>query len=204
MISFKKALLPVLLIIALLVATVPAFAFAEGEAPATSATPSVTVKKLAKMTITNTKYNGKKQVPKVKVYDEDGKVVSSEYYKVKVTGYPKNAGTYAVKVSGKGIYTGTLTGKYVIKKIANPFWIKLGRSEIPYRQHRRSVTRLRAKGVKGKAELSDWTVSKSGVYVNGHWAYITPGFKGKVRLSITAKETKNYKATTKSVTITVK
>ena len=197
---FRKALLPVLLIVALLVAAVPAFA----EAPASTVNASVTVKVLDHMKIVSATYNAKKQTPTVKVYDTDGKRVNSKYYKVKVSGYPKKAGEYTVTVSGKGVYTGKLTGTFVIKKANNPFWIKIGKTDFR-RKYTEQSTRIKVRGLKGSAELGEWkTTSKSkGVIVRDGRLVVKANYRGKAVISITAKETENYMKTTRKVLITV-
>lgn len=84
-------------------------------------------------------YNGKTHTPSVKVYDQKGKMLSSDRYTVKYSSGRKNLGSYTVSVYGKGDVTGTASVKYVIapakmktpsvkagKKKINVKWKKLG------------------------------------------------------------------------------
>lgn len=188
-----KVLLPIVLVMALLIGTVPAFA---AESPTTKA---IGIVKVSAKT-----YTGKKLTPTVKVYDTTGKRVNAKYYKVKVTGTPKNAGTYKVTVTAKAPYTGKKTANFVIKKAKNPFTIKIGRTQFTQNKKKNQTTSIKVSGLKGKANLSRWSSTSPYVYVKGGKVIIRKGFKGSASLSIIAKATTNYKWTRKSVTILVK
>ena len=189
-----KALLPIVLVMALLTASLPAFA----------AEPSVTTKAIGTVKVSSKTYNGKTQAPGVKVYDTDDNSISSAYYKVKVTGTPKNAGTYKVTVTAKAPYTGKKTADYVIKKAANPFTIKAGKTTFKRNKKKQQTTSIKISGVKGSAKLHSWHSTSSKVYVKGGKIIVKKGFYGTATLSIQSHKTKNYKETKKTITITVK
>lgn len=191
--TLKKVLVPVLLIVALLVATLPAFA---AESPET--------KIIANATVTEMTYNGKVKTPKVKVYDTDGKKVSSKYYTVEVDGTPKDAGKYALTITGKGNYTGTVKATLVIHKARNPFTLKAGKTSFTYNKKKTQTTTIKIVGRKESAKMNPWTTTKAKVYVKSGKIYVKKGFKGTAIISIKSRATKNYKPTTKTLKITVK
>mgnify|MGYP004531026603 CR=1 FL=1 len=63
---------------------------------------------------TNYVYNGKIQKPSVVIKDESGKKIASSNYKVTCTSGCKNVGSYTVKVTFRGNYTGTVSKKFII------------------------------------------------------------------------------------------
>lgn len=75
-----------------------------------SVTPHVS---LSKSSFT---YNGHSQKPSVTV-KVNGKKLSSSKYSVKFPHHPKNAGTYKIKVTLKGEYSGSKTVYYKIKPV---------------------------------------------------------------------------------------
>lgn len=187
-----KVLLPIVLVMALLTASLPAFA---AESPTTKA--------IGRVTVSSKIYNGKKQAPTVKVYDTTGKRVAAKYYKVKVAGTPKDAGTYMVTVYGKAPYTGKKTAKYVIQRATNPFKIKVGKTTFKRNKNKNQTTSIKVTGVKGNAKVGKWSSTNPYVYVKGGKVIIVKGFYGQAILSIKVDLTKNYKAARKSIRITV-
>ena len=187
-----KVLLPIVLVMALLTASLPAFA---AESPTTRAIGIVTVS--AKI------YNGQKQAPRVKVYDTTGKRVASKYYRVTVAGTPKDAGTYRVTVTAKAPYTGKKTVTYVIRRASNPFTIKAGKTTFK-RKSKKQTTSIKLKNVKGNAKVGKWSSSSPNVYVKGGKIIVRKGFYGSATLSVKVYATKNYKGASKSIRISVK
>ena len=187
-----KVLLPLVLVMALLTASLPAFA---AESPTTKAIGTVKVSAAT--------YNGKKQTPTVKVYDTTGARISSRYYKVKVAGTPKNAGTYKVTVTAKAPYTGKKTANFVIKKAKNPFTIKAGKTTFKRNRTKNQTTSIKVTGAKG-VKLGKWFSTSSNVYVKGGKIVVRKGFYGSAILSIATLSTANYKYTKKYIRITVK
>ena len=188
-----KVLLPIVLVMALLTASLPAFA---AESPTTKA--------IGKVTVSAKTYNGQKQAPTVKVYDTTGKRVASKYYRVTVAGTPKDAGVYKVTVTAKAPYTGKKTAKYVIKKASNPFTIKAGKTTFRRNKYRSQTTSIKVTNVKENAKVGKWSSSSPNVYVKGGKIIVRKGFYGSATLSVTVYATKNYKAARKSIRISVK
>ena len=187
-----KVLLPLVLVMALLTASLPAFA---AESPTTKAIGTVKVSAAT--------YNGKKQTPTVKVYDTTGARISSRYYKVKVAGTPKNAGKYKVTVTAKAPYTGTKTANFVINKAKNPFTIKAGKTTFKRNKTKNQTTSIKVTGAKG-VKLGKWFSTSSNVYVKGGKIVVRKGFYGSATLSVATLSTANYKYTRKYIRITVK
>ncbi|MBQ6148882.1 MAG: hypothetical protein IJI83_04995 [Oscillospiraceae bacterium] len=187
-----KVLLPLVLVMALLTASLPAFA---AESPTTKAIGTVKVSAAT--------YNGKKQTPTVKVYDTTGARISSRYYKVKVAGTPKNAGKYKVTVTAKAPYTGTKTANFVINKAKNPFTIKAGKTTFKRNTTKNQTTSIKVTGAKG-VKLGKWLSTSPNVYVKGGKIVVRKGFYGSAILSIATLSTANYKYTRKYIRITVK
>lgn len=59
-------------------------------------------------------YNGKAQKPSVSVKDASGKKIASSNYKVTYASGCKNVGSYTVKITFRGNYTGTIYQKFMI------------------------------------------------------------------------------------------
>jgi hypothetical protein len=188
-----KVLLPIVLVMALLTASLPAFA---AESPTTRVIGIVTVS--AKT------YNGQKQAPRVKVYDTTGKRVPAGYYKVRVAGTPKDAGSYKVTVTGIAPYTGKKTATYVIKKASNPFTIKAGKTTFKRNKNRSQTTSIKVVGVKENAKVGVWQYTNPNVYVKGGKIIVRKGFYGSATLSVKVYATKNYKSARKYIKISVK
>ena len=76
-------------------------------------------------------YNGKTHTPSVKVYDQNGKMLSADQYTVTYSSGRKNLGSYTVDVYGKGDVTGTASAKYVITpaKMKTPS-VKAGKKKL--------------------------------------------------------------------------
>jgi len=187
-----KVLLPLVLVMALLTASLPAFA----------AESSPTTKAIGTVKVSAATYNGKKQTPTVKVYDTTGARISSRYYKVKVAGTPKNAGKYKVTVTAKAPYTGKKTAIYIINKAKNTFTIKVGKSTFKRNRQKNQTTSIKVTGAKG-ASLGKWLSTNPNVYVKGGKLIVKKGFSGSATLTIVAKATENYKRTRKAIRIKV-
>ena len=188
-----KVLLPLMLVMVLLTASLPAFADEL----------SPTTKAIGLVKASTTTYNGMVQFPTLKVYDTTGELISPEYYRVKVPGLPKNAGTYKITVTATAPYIGTKTAKFVIRKAYNPFTIKVGKSTFKRNVHRNQTTSIRVSGVKGNAKLGHWFSTSRNVYVKGGKVIVKKGIYGTAILSIKTRSTMNYKATKKNIAITI-
>jgi hypothetical protein len=181
-----KVLLPLVLVMALLTTAMPAFA---AESPA--------LIPIGNVKVSTAVYNKEEQPPTVKVYDADGKRISSDYYTVKVAGTPIDAGSYKVTVTAKKPYTGKKTVIYRIKKAKNPFVIETGKSSFRRNKKKDQSTWIKAVGVEEKAQLGPFVSSRSKVQISGGKLIIKRGFYGLARICIKSEATKNYKATRK-------
>lgn len=187
-----KALLPMVLVMALLIASMPAFA---AESP--------TAKAIGKVKVSSTTYNGTKQSPSIKVYDTEGKRVSSRYYTVKLPSKRIGAGTYKIQITAKAPYTGTLKAKFVIKKAKNPFKIKVGKKTFTRNKKKTQSTSISIKNAY-TSQFTEWTTTSSKVFVKGGKLIIKKGFYGTALVSIASKESPNHLRTRKAIRITVK
>ena len=192
---FLKVLVPLLLVMALLTASMPAFA---------ASAVSPTEKVIGNIKVYSTTYDGKVQRPRILVWNTLGKRVRPKYYDVKVAGTPKNAGRYVVTVTGKGVYTGSAKGILVIKKARNPFTIVAGKTTFKYSATKQQSTSIKVVGIKEKAQRGHWLSSSYRVHVHRGKLIVSKGFKGEARVAITTLSTTNYKKTRKAITITAK
>ena len=141
-------------------------------------------------------YDGKVKSPTVTVTSADGKTVDSANYDISYANGRKDAGTYDVKVTFKGNYTGSLTTKFTIAKANQSLKIKSPKKKMKVG----AKAKIKIKANKGHGKVT-YKVSNKKI------AKIKKGKlvalkKGKVKLTVTLKATKNYKQ--KKVTITIK
>lgn len=141
-------------------------------------------------------YDGKVKTPTVTVTSADGKTVDSANYDISYANGRKDAGTYDVKVTFKGNYTGSLTTKFTIAKANQSLKIKSPKKKMKVG----AKAKIKIKANKGHGKVT-YKVSKKKI------AKIKKGKlvalkKGKVKLTVTLKATKNYNQ--KKVTITIK
>ena len=141
-------------------------------------------------------YDGKVKTPTVTVTSADGKTVDSANYDISYANGRKDAGTYDVKVTFKGNYTGSLTTKFTIAKANQSLKIKSPKKKMKVG----AKAKIKIKANKGHGKVT-YKVSNKKI------AKIKKGKlvalkKGKVKLIVTLKATKNYKQ--KKVTITIK
>lgn len=141
-------------------------------------------------------YDGKVKTPTVTVTSADGKTVDSANYDISYANGRKDAGTYDVKVTFKGNYTGSLTTKFTIAKANQSLKIKSPKKKMKVG----AKAKIKIKANKGHGKVT-YKVSNKKI------AKIKKGKlvalkKGKVKLTVTLKATKNYRQ--KKVTITIK
>lgn len=141
-------------------------------------------------------YDGKVKTPTVTVTSADGKTVDSANYDISYANGRKDAGTYDVKVTFKGNYTGSLTTKFTIVKANQSLKIKSPKKKMKVG----AKAKIKITANKGHGKVT-YKVSNKKI------AKIKKGKlvalkKGKVKLTVTLKATKNYKQ--KKVTITIK
>ena len=143
-------------------------------------------------------YNGKPQIQNV--YVMDGTTFLKEGTDYTVT-YKNNinVGTASVIITGKGNYGDSFTQDFAIKKIANKITAKNFTKTYSTKAQSFALGVKVSNGVpiyKSSSKLV--TVSKSGKVT------VKAKFVGKATITITAPASKNYTATTKKITVTVK
>ena len=187
-----KKLIAIIMVIALMI---PCTAMAATE----SVTSQELTKKNTTITCSTLTYTGKKQTPKtikVQYKTKSGKKVTLKAgtdYTVKVTS-GKNAGTYSVKITGKGKYAGKVSSSYTIKKATQKkLTVKNG-----YKTKKASTFKKKAKSYTYQRS------SKKIVVKNGKITLAKGIKKGTYRVTVKVAATKNYKATTKTIKIKVK
>lgn len=141
-------------------------------------------------------YDGKVKTPTVTVTSADGKTVDSANYDISYANGRKDAGTYDVKVTFKGNYTGSLTTKFTIAKANQSLKIKSPKKKM--KVGAKAKIKIKAKKGHGKVtyKVSNKKIAK---IKKGKLVALK---KGKVKLTVTLKATKNYNQ--KKVTITIK
>lgn len=141
-------------------------------------------------------YDGKVKTPSIVVVDANGKTISSSNYVVSYDKGRKDAGTYNVKVTFKGNYTGTMTTKFQIAKASQELKITAPKKSMKVG----SSVKVKISTNKNHGKVT-YKVSNSKIATvkNGKIKAIK---KGKVKLTVTLKGTKNYKE--KKVTLTIK
>lgn len=141
-------------------------------------------------------YDGKVKTPTVTVTSADGKTVDSANYDISYANGRKDAGTYDVKVTFKGNYTGSLTTKFTIAKANQSLKIKLPKKKMKVGAKAKiKITANKGHG-KVRYKVSNKKIAK---IKKGKLIALK---KGKVKLTVTLKATKNYKQ--KKVTIIIK
>ena len=141
-------------------------------------------------------YDGKVKTPTVTVTSADGKTVDSANYDISYANGRKDAGTYDVKVTFKGNYTGSLTTKFTIAKANQSLKIKSPKKKMKVG----AKAKIKIKANKGHGKVTYKVSNKKIAKIKkGKLVAIK---KGKVKLTVTLKATKNYNQ--KKVTITIK
>ena len=140
-------------------------------------------------------YDGKIKTPTVTVTSADGKTIDSANYDISYANGRKDAGTYDVKVTFKGNYTGSLTTKFTIAKANQSLKIKS-----PKKKKVGAKAKIKIKANKGHGKVTYKVSNKKIAKIKK--GKLVAVKKGKVKLTVTLKATKNYKQ--KKVTITIK
>ena len=141
-------------------------------------------------------YDGKIKTPTVTVTSADGKTIDSANYDISYANGRKDAGTYDVKVTFKGNYTGSLTTKFTIAKANQSLKIKLPKKKMKVG----AKAKIKIKANKGHGKVTYKVSNKKIAKIKK--GKLVAVKKGKVKLTVTLKATKNYKQ--KKVTITIK
>ena len=151
------------------------------------------------MTLSKTKftYNDKSQKPTVVVKDSKGKTIPSSNYNVSYSKGCKNVGVYKITITFKENYSGNITKSFKITKADQK--IKASNFE---KNTGSSSFFVKAKLSKGNGKLT-YKSSNAKVAKVSSKGKVTIKGVGKATITITASSTKNYKKTTKKITITV-
>lgn len=201
--KLKKALLPLVLAIAMLVMSVSA-----GAANSPTGKP---VGKIGSLSTSSYTYNGESKKPSVTVYDENGDPVPSEYLTVTYSNN-KKAGTATVTVTAKAPYTGSASKTYTIKR-AKAYALVNGKSKVTIKKGKSASFNLflykgngeytESNGPKVtavKSSSKNITVSKDGTITVKKKAK-----KGTYKVTVTISGTgNNYAAVTRTITVVVK
>lgn len=141
-------------------------------------------------------YDGKVKTPTVTVTSADGKTIDSANYDISYANGRKDAGTYDVKVTFKGNYTGSLTTKFTIAKANQSLKIKSPKKKMKVG----AKAKIKIKANKGHGKVTYKVSNKKIAKIKK--GKLVAVKKGKVKLTVTLKATKNYNQ--KKVTITIK
>ncbi len=161
------------------------------------ATTITKIKSISLSTTTYT-YNGSVKTPNVTVKDTNGTLLKKNTdYKVTYAAGRKNAGSYKVTVTLKGNYSGKVVKTFKINKAAQTITaskktLTVGGSSVA----------IGAKRTVGNGSLTYSSSNKKIVTVSSS-GKITPKAAGKATITITAKETANYKKAVKKITVVV-
>ena len=162
----------------------------------------------AKVTAKAQTYTGKKLTPAPTVTLGNTVLKKGRDYTVSYKNN-KNAGTATITIKGKGNYKGTASGSFTIKKADNTLTIK--KAKATYKasslKKARKTFRIGAENARGtltytpnaKAKKAGITVTKKGLVT------IPRGCRaGTYKITVKAAGNKNYRKSTKTVTIKVK
>ncbi len=164
-------------------------------------------------------YNGKVQKPVIKSID--GRAFSEDSYTVVWSNKNStNAGTYTVKITGKGEFAGTTVASYRIDKAANPMTVKAKTVKLKakkLKKKKQTIKRTKAitiKGARGKLTYTKVKVNKKKKIakkftVNKKTGKITvkKGVKKgtyRVTIRVTAAGTADYKPLSRTVTVKIR
>ena len=149
-------------------------------------------------------YDGKEKKPKPTVELDDVTLRKNTDYSVSYQSNV-NAGTAKVTITGKGNYTGTATKSFKIKQASNVISVSAGSAIAKTSSTSKTQTlKLGASALASATLTYSCKSTPTGVKVSKGKVTIPKNYTGKATITITAKATKNYKKTTKTVTITVK
>jgi lipopolysaccharide export LptBFGC system permease protein LptF len=165
---------------------------------------------------TTVKYNGKNQKPVITVKYGNALLEAGTDYKVTYAKTYKNAGTYTVKVTGKGRFDGTKTVKYTIKGTAttakNKVTVKAAKTSAKastLKKKKQTIKLTVKKGSSANKGAVTYTVTKgSSKYISvskkGVVTLKKGAVKGTYKVQVSVAGYKQFDPVAKTVTITVK
>jgi uncharacterized Zn ribbon protein len=158
------------------------------------------------ITVKNVTYTGKAQTPVVTVKTSDGKKLTAnkDYTVTKVS--ETAAGTYKVTVAGKGNYYDSTEVDFTINKATQS--VKASAKTASFKasalKKKAVSTKITVSGVKDDAKVQYTCSSKYVTIKNGTVTLAKGTPKGTYKVTVSIGATKNYKAVTKTISITVK
>ena len=163
----------------------------------------------ATLKTTSYTYSGKAKKPSVVVKDINGKVIPNTYYTVAYKNNVK-AGKGTVTVTFKGIYDGTLTKTFTIKKASQKISKYVTTKTVKYSSVKKKAQKFKI-GAKAKTSVKYSTVKKDSkkkvtVSKTGKVTVKKGTKKGtySVKVKASTKGNSNYKSTSKTFTLKVK
>ena len=142
-------------------------------------------------------YNGKARTPAVTVYYENRILKQGTDYTVSYSNNTK-AGKATVKITGKGSYEGSTSGKFTINKAPQKLTLSAPASSVSVGK----TVKMKASGAKETKKYTYKTSDRS-VAVVSSAGVVTAKKVGKVRITVSTAETQNYKSGSCYVTIKV-
>ena len=142
-------------------------------------------------------YNGKARTPAVTVYYENRILKQGTDYTVSYSNNTK-AGKATVKITGKGSYEGSTSGKFTINKAPQKLTLSAAASSVSVGK----TVKMKAAGAKETKKYTYKTSDRSVASVSSA-GVVTAKKVGKVRITVSTAETQNYKSGSCYVTIKV-
>ena len=148
-------------------------------------------------------YTGSAIIPSFRVVDSIGKTVDPRFYTV-VCFHNKNIGTATLHLTFSGRYSGKMKKTFQIVKGSQTITVKSASITVPKADVKKKTIRV-SLGAKAKTKLTYKSKSKK-IKVNKKGVVtVKKGTKkGTYTITITAKESKNWKKATKKIKIKVK
>ena len=159
-------------------------------------TAAIAAPKTMTLSKTSFGYTGKVQRPKVTIKDNKGKVIPASAYKVTYSAGCKKIGKYAVKVTFKGNYTGTMSKSF---KIVKGTQVISGAAKALTVGAKAS---LGAKRTAGNGSLS-YKSSNAKVVAVTSKGKLTAKSVGTAYITVTAKATSTFNKASKKIKVTV-
>lgn len=163
----------------------------------------------AKVTVKAATYTGKARTPAPVVKIGSVTLKKNTDYTVKYSNN-KKVGTAKVTITGKGNYTGIVTGKFKINKAANTMTLSASNKTVKYSKVKKAgqtVSPITVKKAKGKVKYAKYSGTKN-IIINKNTGKITVKKgtkKGKytIKVKVTAAGNSSYKKLEKRVTFKV-
>ena len=147
-------------------------------------------------------YTGSAIIPSFKVIDIQGRVISPKFYDAEYCNN-KKTGTATLHLTFSGMYSGKMTKTFQIVKGKQVISAKASVFRVPKSDVRKKGVTIKL-GTKAKTKLT-YKSSSNKITVKKGVAKIKKGIKkGTYIITVTAKETKNWKRATRKIKIKIK